>query len=236
MYSSIKIALVIPAYFERENLPELTDRLLASLDKLRIEFKITYVIQGDDGSREFLLSLNDNHVNFLYYPEPLGVAAAFLAGFKEVVGHADYILTMDADLNHQPEEIYRLWECQKKTNADIVIGSRHIQGGKIIRMPLWKKFAGKAMNKIINIFSGIKVADKTSGFRIYKPEVIRCVMEKVQATNFEFYPEVIMVAHKAGFTFAETPITFIFRKKGESKMNKFQTIIGYMKIFWRRIL
>ncbi len=227
----MKISAVIPAYFERENLEELTERLVRELGKITPDFEILYVIQGNDGSKEFLDGLKDTRVRFLYFQDPLGVAGAFLAGFRDVVNKSEFIITMDADLNHQPEEIIRLWNTQKENDSDITIGSRYINGGKIIGMPVWKNVASKLMNKIINLFSGISVADKTSGFRIYKPEVIRRVLENVKATNFEFYPEVILVANKFGFKFAEAPITFIFRTRGESKMYKMQTIAGYIKMF-----
>ena len=59
---------------------------------------------------------------------------------------------MYSDLNHQPEEIKKLWDIEQTTNADIVIGSRFIKGGKIIGMPVWKNVASRIMNKIINIF------------------------------------------------------------------------------------
>jgi glycosyltransferase involved in cell wall biosynthesis len=231
----MKISAVIPAYLEKENLGELTSRLLTELEKIDNSFEILYVIQGDDGSNELLSQIGDSRVRFLYFPKPLGVAKAFLIGFADVVNKSDYIITMDADLNHQPEEIKNLWSKRSETDADIVIGSRFIRGGKIIGSPLWKNMASRTMNKLINMFSGISVADKTSGFRIYKPKVIKCILENLKAENFEFYPEVILIANKFGFSFAETPITFIFRKRGESKMYKLQTIIGYIKMFLNKI-
>jgi dolichol-phosphate mannosyltransferase len=232
---AMKISVVIPAYNESENVGELTQRLIREIEKIEKDFQILYVLQGDDGSKEILSSFNDKRVRYLFYPSPLGVAKAFLIGFREVVNNSEHIITMDSDLNHQPEEIIRLWDLKKKTNADIVIGSRFIKGGKIIGMPRWKYLASRTMNKIINFFSGISVADKTSGFRIYEPKVIKCLLENIKAENFEFYPEVILVANKYGFTFAETPITFIFRTRGESKMYKFQTIRGYVKMFLNKL-
>jgi dolichol-phosphate mannosyltransferase len=231
----MKISMMIPAYLEKENLEELTSRLLVELEKINPDFEILYVIQGDDGSKEFLTQLGDRRVRYLYFPKPLGVAKAFLLGFADVVNKADYIITMDADLNHQPEEIKNLWKVLLEKNADITIGSRFIKGGNIIGMPLWKNMASRTMNKLINIFSGISVADKTSGFRIYKPGAVKCVLENMKAENFEFYPEVILITNKFGFSFAEAPITFKFRTKGESKMYKFQTIIGYIKMFLKKM-
>jgi len=232
----MKISVVIPAYFEKDNIGELTKRLLIEVEKIYKDFNILYIIQGDDGSKEILSNFDDPRVNFLYFQKPLGVAKAFITGFKEVVLKSDYIITMDSDLNHQPEEIKGLWNKMLETHADIVIGSRFIKGGKIIGMPLWKNIASRTMNKMINIFSGISVADKTSGFRIYKPKVIQCVLDNLKAENFEFYPEVILIANKFGFKFAEAPITFKFRVKGESKMYKWQTIKGYLKMFSNKII
>lgn len=231
----MKISVVIAAYHEKDNLAELTERLLSEVGKITPDFEILYVIQGDDGSKELLEKIGGK-VRFIYFSKPLGVAKAFLTGFADVVDKSEYIITMDSDLNHQPEEIKNLWKCLEEDNADITIGSRYIHGGKIVGMPLWKNITSRAMNKIINIFSGISVEDKTSGFRIYKPKVLKCVLENLTAENFEFYPEVILVANKFGFTFAETPITFIFRVKGESKMYKIETIAGYLKMFFNNVI
>lgn len=229
------LSVVIPAYYERENLEELTGRLLKVLGGLNFEYEILYVIDGDDGSREFLDNLQNPQVHYIYSPERLGIAKAFLIGFSEVFSRADLILTMDADLNHQPEEIPNLLKCLKEKNVDITIGSRYIKGGKITGMPTWKLLLSRWMNIIINVLSGIRVADKTSGFRIYKKAAAKYISENIRAENFEFLPESILIAHQGGFTFTETPITFIFRIHGQSKMDKTQTIFGYLKMFWRKI-
>ena len=205
------------------------------LDNIDFEYEILYVIEGDDGSRELLDGLNNPRVRYLYNSERLGAAKASLLGFANVLHRADLIMTMDADLNHQPEEIPNLLKCFIETNSDITIGSRYIKGGQVYGMPAWKLLLSRWMNVIINIFSGIKVPDKTSGFRIYKNLVAKHVAKNIRAKNFEFYPEAILVAHKAGFTFAETPITFINRVRGISKMNKTQTVFGYLKMFLRKL-
>lgn len=229
------LSAVIPAYNERENLKELTERLIKSLDESGLSYEILYVIQGADGARELLDNLHMPKVRYLYYPDPIGVSRAFLEGFREAIKKSDLILTMDADLNHQPEEIPRLLKKYKEVGADITIGSRYIKGGIVIGAPLWKGFLSRVMNRIINIFSGIKVADKTSGYRIYKKGAINCILNNIKATNFEFYPESILIAYKFGLTFSETPITFKFRVRGESKMYKLQTMKGYLKMFWRKL-
>ena len=229
------LSAVIPAYLERENLKELTPRLITTLDGLGLEYEILYAIEGNDGSREFLDNLNHPQIRYLYNPERLGITKSLLMGFAHVLPRADLILTMDADINHQPEEIPNLLKCLREKNADIAIGSRYIKGGRVHGMPAWKLFLSRTMNILINVFSGIKTADKTSGFRIYKKEAAKHIAENIRAKNFEFFPESIILAHKAGFTLAETPITFINRVRGESKMGKAQTIFGYFKMFWRKL-
>jgi len=230
------LAVVIPAYFERENLDELTKRLLKTLSNLNFDCEILYVIEGDDGSAEFLDGLNDPRVKYIYNHERLGSAKSSILGFSKVIPYADLILTMDADLNHQPEEIPNLLKCLKEKSADVTIGSRYIKDGKIFGVPAWKRFLSRWMNIFINVLSGIKVADKTSGFRIYKKSAVKFIIENNRAKNFEFYPETILQLHKAGFTFAETPINFIDRVRGVSKMSKTRTIFGYLKMFWRKII
>ena len=90
------ISVVIPAYLERENLGDLTKRLLAVLGGLGFNFEVLYVIEGSDGSREFLDNLNDSRVRYIFNPKRLGIAKSLLLGFSRVLPRTDLILTMDA--------------------------------------------------------------------------------------------------------------------------------------------
>jgi dolichol-phosphate mannosyltransferase len=232
----MRVTAVIPAYNEKDNLRELTRRLIVAFEQSGLEYEILYVIQGNDGSKELLDTMKQSHLRYLYHESPIGAGGAFLEGFHEALKNPEMnlALTMDADLNHQPEELPRFFNALREKNADITIGSRYIKGGTMQGMPLWKNWLSRLMNIFISIFSRIKLADKTSGYRLYKRKVIEHVVTHIHARNFEFYPEVILSAHKAGFTFAEVPITFKFRVHGKSKMRKLQTIIGYLQMFARK--
>ena len=123
----------------------------------------------------------------------------------------------------------------KKTRADIIIGSRFVKGGKFKDKRLWKKLLSPLVNQLINIILGVKIMDKTSGFRLIKREAVEKVRIHLQETGYPSYMEFILFAHKFGFKIKEVPIVYVPRKWGKSKMNKITTLFEYLH-FGLRIL
>jgi dolichol-phosphate mannosyltransferase len=141
---------------------------------------------------------------------------------------ADWVVTMDADLNHQPEEIPRLLEAARKTGSDILIGSRFLDASRVDGTPLWKRFLSGIMNLLMRVLYGLRVKDKTSGFRVYRAEALRALPFENDA--FAFLPEILIRARRAGLVLAEEPIHFIFRKDGRSKMGIWDTSLSYLTL------
>ncbi|MFX0057851.1 MAG: glycosyltransferase [Candidatus Hodarchaeota archaeon] len=233
----MKISVVLPAYNEVDNVGELTIRLSNSLQKLNIDHEILYVIQGKDGAYEKLISMKNKfpQLRLIYFPEAIGVGPAFITGFKNISRDITHVLTMDADLNHQPEEFPLFLKAWKKFNTDLIIGSRKIKGGKMENTPPLKNLISSFTNILFKYIFGLPVNDITSGYRLYKREVIDKIVNKLSSKNFEFYPEVIIWAKKLGFSMIEVPITFKYRIYGESKLNFFTSGIGYIKLLYLRL-
>ncbi len=236
----MKISVVMPAYDEAGNVEKLAERFYRVFKKLNIDFELLYVLQGtkEKSGYNSLIQMKKkgmSKIRTLYYPGPIGVGPAFRAGFDAVSRDATHVLTLDADLNHQPEELPMFIAAMEKTDKDIIIGSRYIKGGKMEGMPLWKVTLSKWMNKILSILTGLWVKDKTSGYRLYKRKVIDKIKNKTVFRNFEYYPELLICAKKAGFSMYEVPIIFKWRVIGKSKMKKLKTIIGYLRLLGRVI-
>lgn len=232
-----KLSVVIAAYNEQENIEPLLRRLHATLNAVPAwTWEMLFVVEGRDRTREILEQLAaelGGDIRVLYNEEPSGLGNAFRRGFAAVAPDADLVLTLDADLNHQPEEIPRLIERLRESRADIVVGSRFLEGSKVEGTPLWKRFLSGVMNFFMRYLYGLRVLDKTSGFRVYQAEALRALEFRNQA--FAFLPEMLIRAHNLGLTIVEEPIHFIFRREGKSKLDFWSTSWSYLTLLGTRV-
>jgi dolichol-phosphate mannosyltransferase len=230
----VKLAVVIGVYDERETIGELTRRLMAVLDGMPgWRWELIYVVEGEDGSRDIALDLARARaeIRVLYQPQRSGLGGAFRRGFAAVPADADFVATMDADLNHLPEEIPRLVEAAVRERADILIGSRFVAGGKSEGTPLWKLALSRALNLWMRGLFGLAARDKTSGFRVYRRPVVESL--RYRNDNFAFLPEILVEAHRRALRVREEPIHFVYRRQGRSKMGFWTTAFSYLSLLRR---
>ena len=234
----MKLFCLIPSYNESGNLRELSLRLIKVLTRNEINFKILYVLQQDKESLDILKKIQKKYsqVDYLYFPKALGVGKAYQIGFNLVKKPWTHVLTLDADLNHRPEELIYFLNKYHQTQSDIIIGSRFIPGGNFYDKRRWKIITSYVVNKAINLFFGIAILDKTSGYRLIKREVIDDIKQKVQEKGYPFYLEFILLAQKSHYSMVEVPINYIPRKWGKSKMGKFKTCFDYLLFFSRLLI
>ena len=157
-----RVICIVPAYNEKGNLEELIKRLETALTPLCKVFTIMFVIQGDDGSRELLEKIAKKHSNitYLYYPQPLGIGIAFQKGFKQVTGSYTHVLTLDADLNHDPSNIIHFFNKMDTSKADLIVGSRYMPGGKFLDRRAWKRFASRLVNRVVQLILQIQTTQQ----------------------------------------------------------------------------
>lgn len=223
----IKYSVIIPAHNEANNLNELVRRLHLVLKETNKPFEIIIVNDNStDKSGELLEKLKKN------YPElrPIhrhtmpGVGYAQREGFKNVRG--DFIITLDGDLSHNPYEIPKFIEALK--GYDMVCGSRYVNEGKA-SMCLSRKLISGSFNFVFRTIIGIPIKDFTSGFRLYKKEIIDRIMP-LRSKGFGIYIEIPLKAYLEGFKITEVPITYHVRSKGKSNLNYLKQGPEYMKI------
>lgn len=234
-----KISVVMAAYNEAGNVEELAKRFDKIFKHLRIDFELVYVLQGNDGAKNGLERLIKNgmkNIRIAHFENPIGVGHAFRHGFGMAAKNASHVLTLDADLNHQPEELPKFVEAMKKHDCDIVIGSRLIKGGSMVKRNAAKEFVSAFVNFIGPAAFRISAKDITSGYRLYKKEKLDQIWPLTKARNFEFYPEMLIFASRKGFRMLEVPINFKPRTRGKSKMGFVSSGIGYTKLFIRTML
>ncbi len=232
----MKYTVVIAAYNEEGNIAPLTSRLVGALDSMQGDtWKLIYVIEGVDNTRTIAQSFADARpeIQIIYNQQPSGLGVAFQLGFTAVPTDTDAVITMDADLNHQPEELPRLIRALFARNADIVIGSRKVAGSVTDGAPYWKTSISNLVNRGMKIVLRVPVADQTSGYRVYRYSAFRKI--SFDSVGFAFLPEILIRAHALKLKIVEEPIRFIFRTDGESKMKLIPTALSYLSMLGPRM-
>lgn len=232
-YHNLKISTVILLYNEMEVIDEFADRLMRSLDGLGPDYEVIFVVEGTDGTVDKVNSLAkmNPRVRVEYCQERLGLGKAMRKGLSLVSPDSTYVLTMDADLNHDPEEIGDLLKASKE--ADVVVGSRSKSRGLVRELPWFKRMVSASTNWILRNAFDMHSSDVTSGFRIYNRKVIESVRDELVSKNFEVTAELLIRAKKKGFSVAEVPITFTRRPRGTSKLSFVKSGVGYVVLLFR---
>lgn len=234
----MKIFVLIPAYNERGNLEKLIGELEKEFNRLKMSFKIFLVLQGNDGSRELIekLAQKKKFIGFIHYPKPLGIGNAYKRGFMHLSKSADFVLTMDADLNHDPKDIKRLLAVITKEKTDVVIGSRFVPDGVFADKRAWKRLTSLLTNKLIQLMAKLSVKDISSGYRLMKRDVVEKIKSKLTSSGYPYYMEFILLAAKSGFKIREIPITYHPRIWGKSKIGNLRTVFDYMKFLGKLLI
>lgn len=232
----MKIFCLIPALNEKGNLELLVNSLSNILSKHTRGYKIFFVVQGNDGSIDLLkkIKLKNKNLDWIYYKKALGVGRAYLIGFNKIDSKFTHVLTLDADLNHDPKAIPGFIQVMEKNRADLVIGSRFMKGGIFNDNRRWKRVISFFMNKIMIFMVKIKIHDISSGFRLMKLQLINEIKNELKEKGYPSYMELIICAAKQGFTLAEVPIVYKARIWGKSKMGKIKTFYDYF-LFLQRV-
>jgi dolichol-phosphate mannosyltransferase len=128
-------------------------------------------------------------------------------------------MTMDADYSHNPKAIPQLLSTMYKSDCGIVIGSRYCKGGNINGWPLTRKVISQVANSIAKLSLSLKPRDCTSGFRCYSATFLRATIGNLHSHTYEIQIETIRQALLRNFNVRETPILFVNRKRGKSKLS-----------------
>lgn len=218
--NKIKVAIVIPTYNERENIKELLERILS----LSLEWDPALVIVDDDspdGTGEIVTSLahKDRRLHPLIRKGKRGRGTAGIEGFEQALKlNPAFIIEMDADFSHQPEEIPRLLD--EAPQWDIIIGSRFVPGGKDTDRNLLRKLLTFVVRHFLRIYLGIPVKDISSGFRCFKREVIEKIeLKTLKSQGPSLVQEILFRAFCRGYRIKEVPITFQNRERGKTKLS-----------------
>jgi dolichol-phosphate mannosyltransferase len=210
--------VIIPTFNERENLPRLVRALLSQDDTL----EILVVDDGSpDGTGELADRLADEtgRVYVMHRQGKLGLGSAYVAGFRYALAAGyDYVVQMDADFSHRPEDLPRLLGAAR--GAEVVIGSRNVAGGQTVNWSPFRDILSKGGSLYARLLLRLPIRDCTSGFKCFRRRALDALdLDRLGANGFGFQVEVNYALARAGFRFAEVPIVFPDREQGKSKMS-----------------
>lgn len=223
-----RVLVVIPTYNEVENVRLITGRVRRAVPSVDI---LVADDNSPDGTGQVAdeLAAEDDRIHVLHRAGKQGLGAAYVAGFgwAQERGY-DAVVEMDADGSHAPEELFRLLDALRE--ADAVIGSRWVRGGKVINWPVHRLILSRGANIYTQVAMGMPYRDATGGYRAYRmPALTKLDLGTVLSQGYCFQVDLTRRAHREGFRVVEVPITFAEREFGVSKMSS--SIIG--EAFWR---
>ncbi len=229
---SERIIVVVPTYNERDNLPKLVDRLLALKDAV----EILVVDDGSpDGTGEWVAATaaRDSRIHLLARTAKNGLGRAYVSGFQWALEHGyDLILQMDADFSHSPEDVPKLLEGIRTTGADLVIGSRYVDGIRVINWPLKRLVLSVGASYYVKWITGLPVWDPTGGFKCWRRRTLEAIdLSTVKSNGYGFQIEMNHRVWRRGLRVTEVPIIFSDRVEGTSKMSK-KIVIEALLMVW----
>jgi dolichol-phosphate mannosyltransferase len=223
--------IVVPTYNERENIAALVPELLKVAPS-------SDVLVVDDSSPDKTAASAEElfgstpRFSALRRTGLRGYGRSLLDGYRVAV-ERDYarLVQLDADFSHDPAVVPTLIDTAR--NADVVIGSRYCDGGRVANWPLRRRLLSRFANRYVGAITGLAVRDSTSGFRCYTRRALQILLETpIAAEGYAFLVETTFRAERAGLRTTEVPITFIDRREGQSKMSR-QIIFESVLSPWR---
>jgi dolichol-phosphate mannosyltransferase len=215
--------LTLPTYNEVSNVERLVRAVHAELERAAPgDFHVVIVDDSSpDGTGEVAdqLAAELPEVSVLHRTVKEGLGRAYLAGFEHAVAAgAELVGVMDADFSHDPAHLPALLEAA--TTSDIVLGSRYVDGGRIVDWPPLRRLLSRGGSLYARSLLGVHVRDLTGGFKIIRREVLEAIEPgTLRSQGYVFNIELTYRAIVLGFTVTEIPIVFRDRTEGQSKMS-----------------
>jgi len=218
--------VIIPTYNEKENI----EKIIRATFSQKKSFDILVVDDSSpDGTSDIVREIQKEFPKSLYLEirkEKNGLGRAYIHGFKWALKRKyDYVIEMDADFSHNPEDLVRLYDKCAREGADAAIGSRYSKGVNVVNWPMKRVLLSYFASKYVQIVTGIPYHDTTAGFVCWSRKVLETIqLDKIKFVGYAFQIEMKFKAWKHGFDVREVSVIFTDRTEGESKMSK--TIIS----------
>jgi dolichol-phosphate mannosyltransferase len=213
-----KTLVVVPTYNERENLPPLAQRLSslpAAVDLLVVDDS------SPDGTGQIAddLAKKQPWIHVLHQGVKNGLGRAYIAGFKWALAQGyDHVFELDGDFSHNPDDIPMFLEAARE--ADLVLGSRYLNGIRIINWPLSRLMLSKSAAVYVRTVTGMPFTDPTGGYKCFSRRALQAIdLEAIHSNGYSFQIEMTHKLWRQGMRVVEVPIVFTERVQGHSKMS-----------------
>ncbi|MDE6273283.1 MAG: polyprenol monophosphomannose synthase [Muribaculaceae bacterium] len=229
------VLVIIPTYNEIENIEKMIDTVMALPDG----YDLLIIDDGSpDGTADAVRRKMEIYPDRLFLETrtgKLGLGTAYIHGFKWALKRDyGYIIEMDADFSHNPEDLTHLYHTCKDKDADVCIGSRYICGVNVVNWPMGRVLMSYFASAYVRMITGMTLRDSTAGFVCYRRRVLETLnLDKIEFKGYAFQIEMKFKSFKHGFKIVEYPIIFVNRQLGTSKMNSGifgEAVFGVIKL------
>ena len=215
--------ITVATYNEIENLPTLVQEVLTIVPAAHL---LVIDDNSPDGTGDWCdrQAQHDPRVHCLHRAGKLGLGTATIAGMQYGIDNEfDYVLNMDADFSHHPRYLPALiagMDPPGGPQVDVMIGSRYVSGGGTKDWPLKRKLMSRGVNLYARMMLGLRTRDCSGAFRCYRVSMLEKInFAAIRSRGYSFQEEILWHLKRAGATFGETPILFVDREHGASKIN-----------------
>jgi dolichol-phosphate mannosyltransferase len=213
-----KTLIIVPTYNERENLTPLAHKLMA------LPTQVDMLVVDDnspDGTGKLADELAAKHptVHVLHRTEKNGLGRAYISGFKWALERDyEFVFEMDGDFSHNPDDIPAF--LQAAAEADLVLGSRYVNGIRVINWDFKRLMLSKSAAKYVQIITGMPFTDPTGGYKCFRRRALEALnLDEVLSNGYSFQIELTHKIWRQGMRIVEVPIVFTDRFLGRSKMS-----------------
>ena len=213
--------VIIPTYNEIENIGKIIDAVM----RLSDGFDVLVIDDASpDGTQDAVLSKIEQYPGRVYMETrqgKLGLGTAYIHGFKWALSRQyGYVIEMDADFSHNPDDLPKLYHQCRDHGADIAIGSRYVSGVNVVNWPMRRVLMSYFASMYVRVITRMPLRDSTAGFVCYRAEVLRTLnLDNIQFKGYAFQIEMKLKSWFRKFKIVEVPIVFVNRQLGTSKMN-----------------
>lgn len=223
MEKSSKTLVMTATYNEIENLPKLVDDIFANLPDADV---LVVDDNSPDGTGDWVRrrAAEDSRVAGIHRGGKQGLGTAIVAGMRYAIEEKyDYVINMDADFSHPPRYLPALvagMDAAEGSTRDVMIGSRYVPGGGIEGWPLHRHLMSKCVNLYARWLMWLSPKDCSGGLRCYRTSKLNELdLDQMRSRGYSFQEEILWRLRRAGARFGETPIVFVDRELGQSKIN-----------------
>ncbi len=213
--------VIIPTYNEIENIGKIIDAVM----RLSDGFDVLVIDDASpDGTQDAVLSKIEQYPGRVYMETrqgKLGLGTAYIHGFKWALSRQyGYVIEMDADFSHNPDDLPKLYHQCRDHGADIAIGARYVSGVNVVNWPMRRVLMSYFASMYVRVITRMPLRDSTAGFVCYRAEVLRTLnLDNIQFKGYAFQIEMKFKSWFRKFKIVEVPIVFVNRQLGTSKMN-----------------